>query len=185
MSTIPGTSPAVPYPTIDDLLVLGRNLLLDPATAPQAPNPLRTDGISTLQDVRIRGKPDPVGTVGWTPGSTGYPFGVLTTGRVRKNYHEQRRSISDWQASLQIALTAEYNNADDFDGWANLWEAVMNQWFPLHRGFGLVADPPGDHYWQYEPQAEKRVYHAGSGVAVFGVIFEIRVHSVDPITWGA
>lgn len=184
MSSAAGSYPTTSYPLISDLLKLLRTRLSDPSSGPRVANEQLSSGSATgLADVRIRGLPSPEGTLNWTPGDGGFPFAVLDAGKAHKSYPVTRQVWEDWQASLEIGLTTNTTGWEDYKSLAWQWEAVMQQWFTLHRGLFIPVDPPGMHYVEYYG-ADIRVYHAGSGIATYGPVFSLRIHNELPVTWG-
>lgn len=184
MSSANGAYPATPYPLISDLLNLLRAKLLDAMNGPRvAASELNSGGATGLADVRIRGLPSPAGTLNWVPGETGFPFALLDAGLKKASYPVTRQVWEDWQASLEIGLTTNTTGWEDYKSLAWQWEAVMQQWFTLHRGLFIPNDPPGMHYVEYYG-SDIRIYHAGAGIATYGPVFSLRIHNELPVTWG-
>lgn len=175
----------MPPTTVNDLLLAGRSLLLDPSTGPFVP-PQNGVGNSLLQDVRVRGKNmvsgESVGTQGWIPGSTGFPCAVLTAYEVTKSYKETGHVWEEWTCFLHLALSNERNAETDYHGWAIDWDAQLTQWYAGHRRFGLIATQAGDVYWEYRRGIAKTF--ALEGVIVYGLTCQLHVHNVAVVTWG-
>lgn len=177
------TSPAIPAITIDTLLTAGRALLLDPVIGPMAESPFGDPGGARLRDVRVRGKPSPIGTMNWQPGETGLPFALLSASKKRASYKETGRVWEDWSGALAIALARDFDGTADLEGWAREWEAVMQQWFPLHRRFGTLGArlPSGDVYWEY--QGADLGPLKINGVTFLAVLCHLQIHNVALVTW--
>lgn len=180
------SSPTPPPTTISDLLRYARSLLLDPALGPQVFPPAM--GGSRLQEVRIVGGSDQFGerggTMRWKPGSGGWPFGILTARKPRKDpWKETGRVWEDWQGMLVIGLTQQDNGSVDLTSWSNAWDAVITQLVVSHRRFGQVASNAGDIYWEYlESDGPRAIVY--SGTTFVALVCRLNFHNVILAPWG-
>lgn len=179
-------NPPLPPVTINQLVLAGRVALLDPVAGPVMPSPGL--GFSRLQDCRIQGKSiyygEGIGTQNWEPGSTGWPWGLLSVGMAKHdNRKETGRVWSDYVGQLAIALTSTIEDTTDFQGWALDWDEVLTQWFALHRRFNRADfSANGDIWWEYE-EGTPRPFVVG-GIAAYGLIARLKLHNVVAVTYG-
>lgn len=183
---LPQTSPtALPGPTIGQLLVYARSALLDPIIGPQVAPP--SDGNPALQDVRVRGRGlafgSEIGTSGWEPGSTGWPWAILTAYHVVRSYKETGHSWQDWKAVISLGLAPQIEATDDHHEWAEGWDALLEQWIASHRRFAQPLLVAGDVYWEYQEADVGRTF-VESGIVAVGLLCHLRIHNVVVVPWG-
>lgn len=170
--------------TITDILTQARTLLLDPGRGPTVTPETPDLGGDSFMDVRIAGARDDIGTQLWTPGSTGFPFGVLSVTRTDKSYKEVSRSTSDAVAYVHQALAQHIDGIADLNTWAYAWESAMEQWFPQYYRLAELGQNGvvGDLYWRLA--ATDVGTFVVSGLTFFGVVYKLHLHYVNPVTWG-
>lgn len=171
--------------TISQILLAGRNLLLDAAAGPVVP-PAGASAPAALQDVRIYGRGQAngvqVGTEGWIPGSTGFPFAILGATRKTATYPESGRVWEQWTGILKLGLTTYYDGAEDLFDWAASWEAELQQWFPFNARIGLNSGSFGDLMWTYQG-GEIGVPWTEHRITSYGCIFLLSIRNVLTVPW--
>jgi hypothetical protein len=170
--------------TVSDILKQGRILLLDPSRGPTVRSQTSDPGSDRLQDVRLAGADTEIGTQGWEPGISGFPFGVLAATRIEKSYKVAQRSDSDWTAYLHIALSPHIDGQVDYNTWAYDWESALDEWFPTYyrlAELGQQHGAVGDLWWKYTG-GDVGIFTM-SGLAFFGFVARMHVHVTNLVSF--